>query len=47
MREEGTSIRVRIDSQGHTHVEVIQWDEAGEEIVYRENEEFQCSAPQF
>jgi hypothetical protein len=43
MTEESTSIRVRIDDQGYTHVTVIQWDEDGKEIVYREDETFQCS----
>jgi len=44
--EDGTSIRVRIDDQGYTHITVIQWDEDGREIVYREDEDFQCSEPQ-
>ena len=46
MTEDGTSIRVRIDDQGYTHITVIQWDEDGREIVYREDEDFQCSEPQ-
>ncbi|MGP0018319.1 MAG: hypothetical protein ACLPHP_07100 [Candidatus Sulfotelmatobacter sp.] len=46
MTEDGTSIRVRIDDQGYTHVTVIQWDEQGREIVYREDENFQCSEKQ-
>ena len=45
--ENGTSIRVRIDDQGHTYITVVQWDENGREIVYREDENFQCSGPQF
>jgi len=44
--EDGTSIRVRIDDQGYTHITVIQWDEDGREIVYHEDEDFQCSEPQ-
>ena len=32
MTEESTSIRVRIDEQGYTHVTVIQWDEDGREV---------------
>jgi hypothetical protein len=47
MTEDGTSIRVRIDDEGYTHITVIQWDENGQEIVYREDEKFQCSEPQF
>lgn len=47
MLEDSTSIRVRIDDQGYTHVTVIQWDEDGQEIVYREDENFQCSEAQF
>ena len=47
MTEDGTSIRVRIDDEGYTHITVIQWDENGREIVYREDENFQCSEPQF
>src|SRR5271157_3157576 len=46
MTEDGTSIHVRIDDEGHTHITVIQWDENGREIVYREDENFQCSEPQ-
>jgi hypothetical protein len=46
MKEDGTSIRVRIDDQGYTHVTVIQWDEEGQQIVYREDENFQCSETQ-
>jgi len=45
--EDGTSIHVRIDDEGYTHITVIQWDENGREIVYREDETFQCSEPQF
>ena len=30
--EDGTSIRVRIDDQGHTYITVVQWDENGREI---------------
>ena len=47
MLEQSTSIRVRIDDQGYTHVTVIQWDEYGQAIVYREDENFQCSEAQF
>jgi hypothetical protein len=47
MTEDGTSIHVRIDDEGYTHITVIQWDENGREIVYREDENFQCSNPQF
>lgn len=47
MTEESTSIRVRIDEQGYTHVTVIQWDEDGREVVYREDENFQCQEVQF
>ncbi len=47
MTEDGTSIRVRIDDECYTHITVIQWDENGREIVYREDENFQCSEPQF
>jgi len=47
MTEESTSIRVRIDEQGYTHVTVIQWDEDGREVVYREDENFQCPEVQF
>ncbi len=47
MTEDGTSIHVRIDDEGYTHITVIQWDENGREIVYREDETFQCSEPQF
>ena len=47
MTEDGTSIRVRIDDEGYTHITVIQWDENGREIVYREDENFHCSEPQF
>lgn len=47
MTEDGTSIRVRIDDEGYTHITVTQWDENGREIVYREDETFQCSEPQF
>jgi hypothetical protein len=46
MKEDSTSIRIRIDHQGYTHVTVIQWDEGGQEIVYREDENFQCSETQ-
>jgi len=46
LTEDSTSIRVRIDDQGYTHVTVIQWDEDGQEVVYRENENFQCSEAQ-
>lgn len=46
MKDDGTSIRIRIDDEGYTHVTVIQWDEAGREIVYREDENFQCSQVQ-
>ena len=46
MLEDSTSIRVRIDDQGYTHVTVIQWDEDGREVVYREDENFQCSEAQ-
>ena len=45
--EDGTSIRVRIDEEGSTYITVTQWDEDGREIVYREDEHFQSSAPQF
>jgi hypothetical protein len=45
--EDGTSIRVHIDDEGYTHITVIQWNEDGREIVYREDEDFQCSEPQF
>jgi len=45
--EDGTSIRVRIDDEGYTHITVTQWSEDGQEIVYREDEDFQCSEPQF
>jgi hypothetical protein len=44
--EDGTSIRVRIDEEGYTYITVTQWDEDGREIVYREDEHFQFSAPQ-
>ena len=47
MTEDGTSIHVRIDHEGYTYIKVIQWDEDGREIVYREDEHFQCSEPQF
>ena len=47
MTEDGTSIHVRIDDEGYTQITVIQWDESGREIVYREDENFQCSTPQF
>jgi hypothetical protein len=47
MTEDGTSIRVRIDDEGYTYITVTQWDEDGREIVYREDEHFQCSEPQF
>ena len=47
MTEDGTSIHVRIDDEGYTHITVIQWDENGLEIVYREDENFQCSEPRF
>jgi hypothetical protein len=43
MTEDGTSIRVRIDDQGYTHVTIIQWDEDDREIIYREDENFRCS----
>jgi hypothetical protein len=46
MTEDGTSIRVRIDDEGHTYITVTQWDENGREIVYREDEKFRCSEPQ-
>jgi hypothetical protein len=46
MKEDSTSIRIRIDHLGYTHVTVIQWDEGGQEIVYREDENFQCSETQ-
>jgi hypothetical protein len=42
-----TSIHVRIDDEGYTHITVIQWGENGREIVYREDENFKCSEPQF
>ena len=45
--EDGTSIRVHIDDEGYTHITVIQWNEDGREIVSREDEDFQCSEPQF
>ena len=45
--EDGTSIRVRIDDEGCPHITVIQWNEDGREIVYREDEDFQCSEPQW
>jgi hypothetical protein len=45
--EDGTSIRVRIDNQGYTYITVVQWDENGREIVYREDENFQRSETQF
>jgi hypothetical protein len=41
--EDGTSIRVRIDDEGYTHVTVIQWDEDGREIVYTEDENFRVA----
>jgi len=44
--EDGTSIRVRIDDQGHTYMTVVQWDENGRDM-YREDENLQCSGPQF
>jgi len=47
MTEDGTSIRVRIDEEGYTYITVMQWDEDGREIVYREDEHLQCSEPQF
>ena len=47
MTEDGTSIRVRIDDEGYTYITVTQWDENGREIVYREDENFRCSEPQF
>jgi hypothetical protein len=47
MTEDGTSIRVRIDDEGYTCITVTQWDENGREIVYREDENFRCSEPQF
>ena len=47
MTEESTSIRVRIDEQGYTHVTVVQWDEDGREVIYREDENFQCPEVQF
>ena len=47
MTEDGTSIRVRIDDEGHAYITVTQWNEDGREIVYREDEHFQCSEPQF
>ena len=47
MTEDGTSIRVRIDDEGYTYITVAQWDEDGRKIVYREDEHFQCSEPQF
>jgi len=45
--EDGTSIRICIDDEGYTHITVTQWNEDGQEIVYREDEDFQCSEPQF
>ena len=47
MTEDGTSIRVRIDDKGYTYITVTQWDEDGLKIVYREDEHFQCSEPQY
>jgi len=47
MTEESTSIRVRIDEQGYTHVTVVQWDEDGREVICREDENFQCPEVQF
>jgi hypothetical protein len=47
MTHDGTSIRVRIDHEGYTYITVTQRDENGREIVYREDEKFQCSEPQF
>jgi len=41
--EDRISVRVRIGDQGQTHITVIQWDQSGREIVYREDEQFRGS----
>jgi len=33
--EDGTSIRVRIDDEGYTHITVIQWNEDGRSYIAR------------
>jgi len=41
--EDGTSVRVRIDDEGYTHITVIVWNENGSEIVYTEHENFKSN----
>ena len=38
--EDGTSVRVLVDDQGLMHFTIIEWDEDGREIAYREDENF-------
>ena len=38
--EDGISVRVRVDDQGLMHFTIIEWDEDGREIAYREDENF-------
>jgi len=38
--EDGNTIRDRVEDQGLMHFTIIEWDEDGREIAYREDENF-------